>query len=90
MIQYILLKLDKQQLEMPKKKLEMPRLSKLLKEKMVFEIQGINQEKLDEITDMVSKIDLKTKNVDIDFVELKLAIICLFFKSIDFSFPFYD
>ena len=56
----ILLKLDKQQLEMPKKKLEMPRLSKLLKEKMVFEIQGINQEKLDEITDMVTKVDMKT------------------------------
>ena len=71
-----LLKLDRKQLELPKKKLEMPRLSKLLKEKMVFEIQGINQEKLDEITDMVSKIDLKTRNVDIDFVELKLAIIC--------------
>ena len=63
-----LLKLDRQQLEMP-------RLSKLLKEKMIFEIQGINQEKLDEITDMVSKIDLKTRNVDIDFIELKLAII---------------
>ena len=71
-----LLKLDRKQLELPKKKLEMPRLSKLLKEKMVFEIQGINQEKLDEITDMVSNIDLKTRNVDIDFVELKLAIIC--------------
>ena len=71
-----LLKLDRKQLELPKKKVEMPRLSKLLKEKMVFEIQGINQEKLDEITDMVSKIDLKTRNVDIDFVELKLAIIC--------------
>ena len=71
-----LLKLDRQQLELPKKQLEMPRLSKLLKEKMIFEIQGINQEKLDEITDMVSKIDLKTRNVDIDFIELKLAIIC--------------
>ena len=71
-----LLKLDRKQLELPKKKLEMPRLSKLLKEKMVFDIQVINQEKLDEITDMVSKIDLKTRNVDIDFVELKLAIIC--------------
>ena len=70
-----LLKLDRKQLELPKKQLEMPRLSKLLKEKMIFEIQGINQEKLDEITDMVSKIDLKTRNVDIDFVELKLAII---------------
>lgn len=70
-----LLKLDRQQLELPKKQLEMPRLSKLLKEKMIFEVQGINQEKLDEITDMVSKIDLKTRNVDIDFVELKLAII---------------
>ena len=70
-----LLKLDRKQLELPKKQLEMPRLSKLLKEKMVFEIQGINQEKLAEITDMVSKIDLKTRNVDIDFVELKLAII---------------
>ena len=70
-----LLKLDRQQLELPKKQLEMPRLSKLLNEKMIFEIQGINQEKLDEITDMVSKIDLKTRNVDIDFIELKLAII---------------
>ena len=34
-----LLKLDREQLAMPKKKLEMPRLSKLLKEKTVFEIQ---------------------------------------------------
>ena len=80
-----LLKLDRKQLELPKKKLEMPRLSKLLKEKMVFEIQGINQEKLDEITDMVSKIDLKTRNVDIDFVELKLAIICEGVKNPSFG-----
>ena len=79
-----LLKLDRKQLELPKKKIEMPRLSKLLKEKLIFEIQGINQEKLDEITDMVSKIDLKTKNVDIDFVELKLAIICEGVKSPSF------
>ena len=72
----ILLKLDKQQLELPKKKIEMPRLSKLLKEKMIFEIQGINQEKLDEITDMVTKVDMKTRDVNIDFTELKLSIIC--------------
>ena len=72
----ILLKLDKQQLELPKKKIEMPRLSKLLKEKMIFEIQGINQEKLDEITDMATNIDMKTRDVNIDFTELKLSIIC--------------
>ena len=71
-----LLKLDREQLAMPKKKLEMPRLSKLLKEKTVFEIQGINQEKLDEITDMATNINMKTRDVNIDFTELKLAIIC--------------
>ena len=71
-----LLKLDREQLAMPKKKLEMPRLSKLLKEKTVFEIQGINQEKIDEITDMATNIDMKTRDVNIDFTELKLAIIC--------------
>ena len=65
-----LLKLDREQLAMPKKKLEMPRLSKLLKEKTVFEIQGINQEKLDEITDMATNIDMKTRDVNIDFTEL--------------------
>ena len=71
-----LLKLDREKLAMPKKKLEMPRLSKLLKEKTVFEVQGIGQEKLDEITDMATTIDMKTRDVNIDFTELKLAIIC--------------
>ena len=48
----VLLKLDREKLAMPTKKIEMPRLSKLAKEKTVFELQGIGQEKLDEITDM--------------------------------------
>ena len=42
----------------------------------VEDLKEVEELKLDEITDMVSKIDLKTRNVDIDFVELKLAIIC--------------
>ena len=53
----------------------MPRLSKLAKEKVIFELQGINQETLDDITDMSTNIDMKTRNVDIDFAQLKLAII---------------
>ena len=70
-----LLKLDREKLAMPKKKVEMPRLSKLAKEKVVFELQGINQEVLDDITDMSTNIDMKTRNVDVDFAQLKLAII---------------
>ena len=85
-----LLKLDREQLAMPKKKLEMPRLSKLLKEKTVFEIQGINQEKLDEITDMATNIDMKTRDVNIDFTELKLAIICEGVKNPSFRDKTYD
>lgn len=72
----VLLKLDREKLAMPTKKIEMPRLSKLAKEKTVFELQGIGQEKLDEITDMSTNIDMKTRDVNIDFTELKLAIIC--------------
>lgn len=71
-----LLKLDREKLAMPKKKIEMPRLSKLAKEKIIFELQGINQDTLDEITDMATNLDMKTRNVDIDFVQLKLGIIC--------------
>ena len=71
-----LLKLDREKLAMPKKKIEMPRLSKLAKEKVIFELQGINQDTLDEITDMATNLDMKTRNVDIDFVQLKLGIIC--------------
>ena len=61
---------------MPKKKVEMPRLSKLAKEKIVFELQGIGQDTFDDITNMATNIDIKTKNVDVDFEQLKLAIIC--------------
>ena len=71
-----LLKLDREKLAMPKKKVEMPRLSKLAKEKIVFELQGIGQDTLDDITNMATNIDMKTKNVDVDFAQLKLAIIC--------------
>lgn len=71
-----LLKLDREKLAMPKKKVEMPRLSKLAKEKIVFELQGIGQDTLDDITNMATNIDIKTKNVDVDFAQLKLAIIC--------------
>ena len=70
-----LLKLDREKLAMPKKAVEMPRLSKLAKEKVVFELQGINQEVLDDITNMSTNIDMKTRNVDIDFAQLKLAVI---------------
>lgn len=71
-----LLKLDREKLAMPKKKVEMPRLSKLAKEKVIFELQGINQDTLDEITDMATNLDMKTRNVDIDFAQLKLGVIC--------------
>ena len=71
-----LLKLDREKLAMPKKKVEMPRLSKLAKEKIVFELQGIGQDTLDDITNMATNIDMKTTNVDVDFAQLKLAIIC--------------
>lgn len=71
-----LLKLDREKLAMPKKKVEMPRLSKLAKEKVIFELQGINQDTLDEITDMATNLDIKTRNVDIDFAQLKLGVIC--------------
>ena len=71
-----LLKLDREKLAMPNKKVEMPRLSKLAKEKIVFELQGIGQDTLDDITNMATNIDMKTKNVDVDFAQLKLAIIC--------------
>ena len=79
-----LLKLDREKLAMPKKKIEMPRLSKLAKEKVIFELQGINQDTLDEITDMATNLDMKTRNVDIDFVQLKLGIICEGFKNPSF------
>lgn len=72
----VLLKLDKEKLELPKKSLELPRLSKLLGQELIFELQGINQSALDEITDMVTKLDMKTRDFSIDFQELKLAIIC--------------
>lgn len=72
----LLLKLDKEKLELPKKELELPRLSKLLGQELVFELQGINQSSLDEITDMVTKLDMKTRDFSVDFQELKLAIIC--------------
>ena len=71
-----LLKSAREKLAMPKKKVEMPRLSKLAKEKIVFELQGIGQDTLDDITNMATNIDMKTKNVDVDFAQLKLAIIC--------------
>ena len=51
-----LLKLDREKLAMPKKKVEMPRLSKLAKEKIVFELQGIGQDTLDDITNMATNI----------------------------------
>lgn len=77
----LLLRLDKEKLALPKKSLELPRLSELLGQELVFELQGINQSSLDEITEMVTSVDVKTKDFNIDFQELKLAIICEGVKS---------
>ena len=39
-------------------------------------IRAFYEEYIDEITDMATNIDMKTRDVNIDFIELKLAIIC--------------
>mgnify|MGYP004505492453 CR=1 FL=1 len=70
-----LLKMDKKDFAMPKKYVEMPRLSKLAKEKIVFELQGIKQERMDEINEMVTNINMKTKDYNLDLNELRLSVI---------------
>ena len=79
-----LLKMDKKDFEMPKKLVEMPRLSKIAKEKIIFELQGVSQIKMDEINELVMNINMKTKDYNLDINELRLAVISEGVKSPSF------
>ncbi|MBP0725534.1 XkdN-like protein [Bacillus sp. RG28] len=71
----LLLKMDKNKLELQTKEIEIKRLSQAAGEPIIFKVQAIPQPIMDEIQDMAMKINPTTKELDLDLTELKLATV---------------
>uniref|UniRef100_A0A7U3YCT5 XkdN-like protein n=1 Tax=Geobacillus sp. (strain Y4.1MC1) TaxID=581103 RepID=A0A7U3YCT5_GEOS0 len=71
----ILLKMDAEKLELPKKMVEIKRLSELAGEPVVFEIKALTQTQFEEIQDMSTKFDPISNKADIDVFTIKLETI---------------
>ncbi|WDV47123.1 hypothetical protein PV797_05325 [Clostridiaceae bacterium M8S5] len=59
----LLLQLDQSKLKKPSKEVEMKRLSELLGEKMIFKVEALTPEKMDEIQTMSTDEEKETMNM---------------------------
>jgi hypothetical protein len=71
----ILLKIDAEKLELPKKMVEIKRLIELAGEPVIFEIKALTQTQFEEIQDMSTKFDPISNKADVDVFTIKLETI---------------
>ena len=71
----ILLKIDAEKIELPKKDVEIKRLSGLVGEPVIFTIKALTQKQFEEVSEMSTTIDVVKQESDVDVTTMQLETI---------------